>query len=734
VTGNSALPVKWNRNILKLLRSSIVNIQLSEQQLHDRIDQLSQRVDELEQSSLLKKDKLYAVSAALKLGFWEWDEITDRASYYSKEMATIYGVELDELRSKFDNIEKFYECVHPEDFEEYKKNSEIDAQELSRSDEAHIFEYRIIRPDGEVRQLRELYFAIYDGRGEITSSFGAVQDITEHRRALADFKQSEERYSSLFTQLPLGVQEQDYSSVKKGVDELRKNGVKDLKEIFKSNPALLRKLVDGISTTSVNNAMIEIHGAESIEDYMQTEDDASVWWNDQWADYYAAEIEAFVGPDKIYYAECVDTRLDFSNFDLRMISRVVNGYEDTWERVIIIVEDITERKQSETALIEAKAVAEKANNAKSEFLSNMSHELRTPMNAILGFSQLFEYDKTLSEQGKANARDINKAGQHLLNLIDDILDLSRIEAGQVDLLMEAVSLEAAIEDGLTWVADMAESHGVTIDFDTASCQGLFVEADLIRFKQVLLNLMTNAVKYNRENGNVNIICIRDQNNLARISVCDTGTGISQDRLGELFQPFNRLGAENGAIEGTGIGLVITRQLVHLMRGEIEVESTPDKGSIFTLQFPTIDVEGSVEVNTEKVSPGKLSNQDSVNKLHILVAEDNPVNQELLAAQMALLGYTADYANNGVEALKLWNSGKYQLLLTDIRMPEMDGYELIKAIRASESDNSDCPVIAVTANAMQADINQCLETGANDVLSKPFSLDALSQILEKWMDK
>ena len=717
---------------MNLEESSRINAGLSKQQLHARIDQLGQQVNELEHLSLSNNDRFYALSAALKIGFWEWDEILERASFYSKEMATIYGVNPDELLSRFDNVEKFYECVHPDDLEEFKKNTEIDAQELSESNQAHIFEYRFIRPDGKVRQLRELYFSVYSSSGEVTKSFGTVQDITEHQRTLTAFKQSEERYSSLFTQLPLGVQEEDYSSVKQAVDKLRKNGVKDLNEFFKSNPALLRKLVDGISTTNVNNAMVEIHDAESIEDYLQTEDDVSAWWNDQWADYFAAEIEAFVGPDKIYYAECVDTRLDSSNFDLRMISRVVNGYEDTWERVISTVEDITERKQNEAALIEAKSVAEKASKAKTEFLSNMSHELRTPMNAILGFSQLFEYDKSLDEQGKANARDINNAGKHLLHLIDEILDLVRIEAGQVDFSLETVSLESVISDSLAWVAEMAESLGVTIAFDPTTCRNLFVEADTIRLKQVFLNLITNAVKYNRENGSVEIIGSCDQNKLVKVSISDTGSGIPQDRLGDLFEPFNRLGLENSAIEGTGIGLVITRELVHLMGGEIEVESVSGKGSIFTLQFPSVEVESIIDVNKEKELSNDLQVGISSTGPHILVAEDNPVNQELMAAQLELLGYTAEYADNGVEALKLWNIGEFQLLLTDIRMPEMDGYELIRTIRGNQSDNASHPIIAVTANAMKTDIDKCLETGASDVLSKPFSLEALQQMLAKWV--
>ena len=169
-----------------------------------------------------------------------------------------------------------------------------------------------------------------------------------------------------------------------------------------------------------------------------------------------------------------------------------------------------------------------------------------------------------------------------------------------------------------------------------------------------------------------------------------------------------------------------------MGGEIEAESAAGKGSTFTPLSPTTEIEDSVKVTNERILTDVATSRVSVNNLRILVAEDNPVNQDLLSAQMELLGYSADYANNGVEALKLWNSGQYHLLLTDIRMPQMDGYQLIRTIRDSDSDNSKCPLIAVTANVMQSDIKQCLESGANDVLSKPFSLDALRLMLEKWI--
>jgi len=363
----------------------------------------------------------------------------------------------------------------------------------------------------------------------------------------------------------------------------------------------------------------------------------------------------------------------------------------------------------------------------------MSHELRTPLNAILGFSQLFEYDQSLGEQRQSKARAINNAGKHLLNLIDEILDLSRIETGNIELSMEAVSLEKVIKGSVGWVTDMAKSRGISIDFNPADYSGVMVEADAIRLKQVFLNLLSNAVKYNREHGNIKIDCNLNKQGLARISITDTGNGISPDRIDELFKPFSRLGAEFSAIEGTGIGLVITRRLVDLMQGKLEVDSSPGNGSTFTVEFQSI-LAGQPVIDVATREPGPDENDysgSSAGRPRILVAEDNLVNQELIGAQLELLGYNAEFAENGIQALELWKTGNCQLLLTDIRMPEMDGYELIGQIRALESDGNASPIIAATANAMESDVKQCLEAGANDIISKPFTLEALQQVLEKW---
>ncbi len=718
---------------MKTKESKITNVNLSTYQLHARIDELSQQVEELQHSTGSANDRLRALSAALKLGFWEWDDIVDRATYYSPELAQIYGVSLEELKVKLDNIEGFYDWIHPDDLEHFQKSNRIQSDISDGATQAHSYEYRIIWPNGEIRHVFELYLSVYDKDGMRTHSYGAVQDITDRHRAIEALKQSEERYSSLFTQLPLGVQEMDYSNVKETIDELRQQGVEDLRGYFENNPELVLSLADGLKTKSINNALVKFHDADSITDFLAVEEDVSEWWNDNWVEIYIDQFVAFSEePSKPFEIECVDTRIDNTEFEIRFIAQVVGGYEDNWGRVVNIIEDISARKKDEAELIEARIVAEKANTAKSEFLSNMSHELRTPLNAIIGFSQLFQYDKNQSDKGKLYALDINNAGKHLLSLIDQILDLSRIETGQIGLSIESVVLENTMSESIFWVTDMAQSRGITITFEPSDCRGLLLEADAVRLKQIFLNLLSNAVKYNRENGDVDIGCSKDPEGFVTISISDTGMGIDEARFGELFEPFNRLGVEASAIEGSGIGLVITRQLVELMNGEISVESTVGHGSTFRLTFPAAQASGSIDNHPAEEGLNIRQRNESIStEINILVAEDNPVNQELLSAQLSWLGYSAKFASDGIGALKILKSEPYQLLLTDIRMPGMDGYELIRKIRSSKTELDKVAIVAVTANAMQSDIDQCFEAGANDVLSKPFTLDELKNMLEKW---
>jgi PAS domain-containing protein len=432
------------------------------QELRDEIDALRTELAAAKASIESRDYRSGTFSRMLNLGIWEWDEIEGKPIFYSEQMAEVYGVDADDFESGFTSQTDFERLVHRDDLEHFRER--IDGQILEPG-VPNIFDYRIITGKREIRYLREYVQGVFDDRGTLTASFGMVQDVTDSQQAIAALKASEERYHSLFEQMPLGVQEEDYSAVKKVVDKLLFQGVDDLRTYFLENPIVLREMVGQTRITNVNEALLRLHEADSKEEFIDIESDVDGWWDATWVDYYAAEIAALAGERRFHDSERVDSRVDGSYFETRTLVTVVRGYEDSWQRVITIHEDITKRKQGEASLIEAKNQAEQANLAKSEFLSSMSHELRTPLNAILGFSQLFAYDRELDEQHLANAAEINRAGRHLMSLIDQVLDLSRIEAGDTSLSMEPISLRQVLADSVHWVVQLAKNRDVAIHFD-----------------------------------------------------------------------------------------------------------------------------------------------------------------------------------------------------------------------------------------------------------------------------
>lgn len=391
--------------------------------------------------------------------------------------------------------------------------------------------------------------------------------------------------------------------------------------------------------------------------------------------------------------------------------------------------DITDKKQTERTIIKSKEEAEKANQAKSDFLSNMSHELRTPLNAILGFTQLLKYEKTLTEKQLSHVNEINNAGNLLLELVNQILDLARIEKGHLQLSMEKTTLSSCFKECQSMIAPLAEQNNLSLNIKTET-DG-YVIADFTRLKQVMLNLLSNAIKYNTENGSVSINVIQKENNIIRISVIDKGKGISKELQHEIFQPFNRLNAASN-IEGTGIGLSISKQLIEMMNGSIGVNSKVNEGSEFWIEL-TGKLGFTTAIENES-KPAFLNNtlvSDSIAMQKILVAEDNPTNQNLILNQLETLGYSVDITANGQEALNKMVNNDYQLLITDCNMPLVDGYKLAKTIRSR--GNNDLPIIAITANAFPEIKAECLDAGMNGIITKPVDLNTLKKTLEQYLN-
>ena len=400
------------------------------------------------------------------------------------------------------------------------------------------------------------------------------------------------------------------------------------------------------------------------------------------------------------------------------------------EIVLPLDSSVRALRNSKETLEKEKIRAEKANQAKSEFLSSMSHELRTPMNAILGFSQLLKLDSGLSKHQQDSLDEITKAGHHLLELINEVLDLAKIESGHVDLSIEAVKLSELVDDCFLLITPLASGMGITVSHQNIG--DYFIRADRMRFKQVLINLLSNAIKYNRERGKVELNVSAIDETYLRITISDTGNGIAVERLEELFLPFNRLDAENSTIEGTGIGLTITRQLVEMMAGHIGVDSEPGVGSHFwveiPLESPPLTDGQDVSNHANTAVPSTKQEQQHT----ILYIEDNPTNlklvSQILANRQHINLITALEPELG---LKLASDHHPELILLDINMPQMNGYQVLNILKSDEQLKH-IPVIAVTAKAMAKDIAKGESAGFSDYLTKPLDISNFLSIIDSYL--
>jgi PAS domain S-box-containing protein len=588
----------------------------------------------------------------------------------------------------------FRELTHPDDVPE---DAALLARIVSGATPRGTREKRYIRPDGSVIWVQVTVAPVCDADGRFLHTFAAVLDIDQRKRAEAALAAREALFSRLASHVP-GVlfqfhfDAQGAGSVPYASDALR--------ELFELEPADVR--LDG------RLMMRRVVPAQR----------KAVW----------ASIDAALKAGRNWQVE-LEVELPARGRRCLQAQAKPQPLPDgtiTWHGYI---SDVTEHKRYEEALVAARG-AERANEAKTEFLSRMSHELRTPLNAVLGFAQLLRSDPQapLDAGQRTRVGHIERAGQHLLAMIGDVLDVSRIEAGSMPLAPQPLALRPLVEEACALVAPTARANGVTLQ-PPAGDASLHVHADPMRLRQVLANLLSNAVKYNRSGGHARVEMSAPDRERVRIAVVDTGVGLTSQQHGQLFQPFNRLGAERRGIEGTGLGLTITRRLLELMGGSIEVHSEPGQGSVFAVTLPRSRARGGAAADVSP-SPGVAGLEDEHPEHVVLYAEDNRLNIELVSQLLELRsGCELRVAHNGREAIASARAAPPDLLLIDMHLGDMTGIDVIRALR-DEPALAGVPRIALSADAMPERQRAAREQGFDDYLTKPVDMAELLGCLDR----
>jgi PAS domain S-box-containing protein len=426
-------------------------------------------------------------------------------------------------------------------------------------------------------------------------------------------------------------------------------------------------------------------------------------------------------------------RKDGSRFPAVVSITALRGADHAIIGYLLVGTDNSVRKRVESELKEATAAAERANRAKTDFLSSMSHELRTPLNAILGFAQLMDSGTPPpTATQKRNLEQILKAGWYLLDLINEVLDLALIESGKITLSLEPVPLAEVMQECRAMIDPQAHKHGIAMTYPQLAAP-LILRVDRTRLKQILINLLSNAIKYNRLGGQVTVECTPRPPSSIRLSVRDTGAGLTPAQVAQLFQPFNRLGRESGAQEGTGIGLMVTKQLAELMGGAIGVESVPGVGSVFWVEFALTSATPAARLPHAGETQTQPRSTPDAPPRTLLYVEDNPANLELVEQliarrpDMRLLS-----AADGSLGIEFARAHLPDLILMDINLPGISGIEAMKVLRADPA-TAGIPIIALSANALPRDIEKGLQAGFFRYLTKPIKVDQFMDALNMGLE-
>lgn len=656
--------------------------------------------DPLDSSEQLEQElaRYKRMSHGSGYGFWEWDLDTQAVNLIGELWGQL-GYNAEAIEGLSDS-RKISQLVHPDDVRGVRFNF----RSQLKYDVPLILECRLRTAAGSYVWTQVRANSVHDDSGRVKLISGIVFDITALKRAEEALRDSQARQERIIAASNDGIWEWQAGE-------------------------------SGIHFSS--RCWEHIGYGEDDDEVNQGENRFHVWRSLMHPDDVMAFDRALARHHKYHEPFDIEYRINTKDGDVRWIrarGKACYDSDGAPMRMSGTNMDITSLKRAEERVMLAKEAAEEANQAKSDFLSSMSHELRTPLNAILGFAQLFDYDGNLSDEQHSNVQEIRKAGQHLLKLIGDVLDLSKVEAGCMSLSLEPVLASRVLQECFTLAQPLAEIKGVRLDSIFNDLDSTYIQADAVRFKQALLNLISNGVKYNRSGGEV-IVSFSARNtaegDFLRIEIRDNGLGIPRHKQGEMFQSFNRLGAESSGIEGSGVGLVITKRLIEMMAGTISFDSVEDEGTAFWIDLPLVQ-EWTVAQRAPSPQPTPERSQELlVNKpCTVLYIEDNPSNIRLMEQIFERFDcLTLEVAEESFQGVYKARTINPDVVILDINLPGLDGFEVLKVLQ-QDAVTENIPVLGLSANAMPFDIERGMDAGFYDYLTKPVELDRLIAAFNK----
>lgn len=641
------------------------------------------RLLEAREAALLEESRFleHLVSASPVVKFQSATGIPG-AGFVSSNLDRVFAVSAD-LASR--DSENWLNAIDSEDRDSVIAEA---TRAIARRDSELSSTYRVLGGDGIQRWVYSTTRLTYSEEGNGTvSALGVLLDVTEGREAEKALRESEEMLRALFDASPDAIVVVDLDGKirlsSKAFDELAVQGGSGAQEL----------------------GLFDLVPADDLPELQR-----------KMSQTLSGAIGSFV------------ERLQFQSGNGHW--RILEGHgvalRDGGDEatILLVLRDVTEQVDLEVRLTSATEVAENANLAKSEFLSRMSHELRTPLNSILGFAQLLELDELTGEQRDSLAQ-IRRGGQHLLQLINEVLDIARIEEGRLALSREQVGIAEVVNEVCGLLRPLAETRKVDVSLVSDGRAGDMVLADRQRLRQILLNLVSNAIKYNRTGGSVVISYLLDED-VITISVADTGPGISPEQAELAFAPFERLGAETSEIEGTGIGLTLSRHLAEIMGGSLRLKSGPE-GSVFMLDLP-YGGDGVAQESALSVPASQLEKSGLRSVIRVLYVEDNMSNVQLIERALHRLdNVELRVCNQGRQGIMLARTLEPDLVLLDLHLPDIGGEEVLADLRSDELTKQ-IPVVILSADATDSQIRKLLASGANEYLTKPVEIERLYQVI------